>query len=144
MIGLASFLRNAPPRREVAEGAFALAVVATLCLLLVILPNVPWTLELAIASLCPLFVWMPPVFARPLRPSQRSCARSRLYDNDIAVGLLAMRVWRLRSVSCLLRRSFSPLRSARLFWPLCSASGEHELAILEESTAWKKRFGLAV
>ena len=35
VIGLASFLRNAPPRREIVEGTFALAIVGTLCLLLV-------------------------------------------------------------------------------------------------------------
>src|SRR5262249_28811970 len=55
VIGLASFMRDAPPKREIGEGMFALAIVATLCLLLVILPNEPWTLELAVALLAPLF-----------------------------------------------------------------------------------------
>src|SRR4029079_1730539 len=57
-IGIASFLRDAPPKREIAEGALALAIVATICILLAVLPGAPWTFELAVASLCPLFVWI--------------------------------------------------------------------------------------
>jgi PAS domain S-box-containing protein len=57
-IGLASLMRNVPPRREIAEGALALAVVSFVCALLVFLPNEPWTAELAIGALCPLLLWI--------------------------------------------------------------------------------------
>src|SRR5215470_1234601 len=48
VIGLASLIRNFPPRREILEGALALAVLAILCAFLVLLPNQQWTVELAI------------------------------------------------------------------------------------------------
>ena len=64
-IGLASLARNFPPRREIAEGVLALAVVSLLCALLVYLPNEPWTGVLAIGALCPLLLWM----AARLRPA---------------------------------------------------------------------------
>jgi len=57
-IGLASLTRNLPPRREIAEGVLALAVVSLVCALLVFLPNEPWTAELAIGALCPLLLWI--------------------------------------------------------------------------------------
>jgi PAS domain S-box-containing protein len=57
-IGLASLIRNLPPRREIAEGVLALAVVSLVCALLVFLPNQPWTAELAIGALCPLLLWI--------------------------------------------------------------------------------------
>jgi PAS domain S-box-containing protein len=57
-IGLASLMRNFPPRREIAEGGFALVVVSLMCLLLILLPNEPWTAELAIGALCPLLLWI--------------------------------------------------------------------------------------
>jgi PAS domain S-box-containing protein len=66
LIGLTSLMRNLPSTREVAEGAVALAVVWVFCALLVFLPNEPWTVELAIISVSPLFVWiaarLPPGF----------------------------------------------------------------------------------
>ena len=64
-IGLASLARNSPPRREVAEGVLALAVVSVVCALLVVLPNEPWTAQLAIGALCPLLLWI----AARLRPA---------------------------------------------------------------------------
>ena len=64
-IGLASLARNLPPRREIAEGVLALAVVSLVCALLVFLPNEPWTAELAIGALCPLLLWI----AARLRPA---------------------------------------------------------------------------
>jgi signal transduction histidine kinase len=64
-IGLASFARNLTPRREIVEGAFALAMVSLVCALLVFLPNEPWTAELAIGALCPLLLWI----ASRFRPS---------------------------------------------------------------------------
>ena len=57
-IGLASLARDLPSRREIAEGALALAVVSLVCALLVFLPNEPWTAELAIGALCPLLLWI--------------------------------------------------------------------------------------
>ncbi len=57
-IGLASLARDLPPRREIAEGVLALAVVSLVCALLVFLPNEPWTAELAIGALCPLLLWI--------------------------------------------------------------------------------------
>ena len=58
VIGLASLIRNAPSTREAAESALALAVLCVLCAFLVFLPNRPWTGELAIVALWPLFVWI--------------------------------------------------------------------------------------
>ena len=133
MIGLASFLRNAPPRREIAEGTFALAIVATLCLLLVILPNSPWTLELAIASFCPLFVWI----AARVRPAFTAaatfmCAITIVWTTIFAVGLfgdtrLALEERVLSAQATILATSFGALVLAALF----SERRTHELAILE-------------
>ena len=64
IIGFASLLRDFPPRREIAEGMFSLAVVSALCAFLILMPNQTWTFELAIAALCPLIVWI----AARLRP----------------------------------------------------------------------------
>ena len=75
VIGLASFLREGPPRREIAEGIFGLAIVGTLCSLLVVLPHAPWTLELAIASFCPLFVWIAAPFIGTRRPALNPVCR---------------------------------------------------------------------
>ena len=133
MIGLASFLRNAPPRREIAEGLVALAVVATLCLLLVILPNEPWTLELAIAALCPLFVWI----AARVRPAFTAvatfmCAITIVWTTIFAIGLfgdtrLPLEARILSAQATILATSFGALVLAALF----SERRLHELAILE-------------
>ncbi|MFZ0766105.1 MAG: MASE1 domain-containing protein, partial [Bradyrhizobium sp.] len=64
-IGLASFARNLPPRREIAEGILALAVMCLVCALLVFLPNETWTAALAIGAVCPLLLWI----AARLRPA---------------------------------------------------------------------------
>ncbi len=64
-IGVASLARNFPPRREIAEGVLALAVVSLVCASLVFLPNEPWTGELAIGALSPLMLWI----ASRLRPA---------------------------------------------------------------------------
>jgi PAS domain S-box-containing protein len=58
VIGLASLVRNVPSAREATESALAIALVCGLCAMLVFLPSVPWTFELATISLCPLFVWI--------------------------------------------------------------------------------------
>jgi len=126
-------LRSAPPRREIAEGTFALAIVATLCLLLVILPNAPWTLELAIASFCPLFVWI----AARVRPAFTAvatfmCAITIVWTTIFAVGLfgdtrLALEERVLAAQAIILATSFGALVLAALF----SERRIHELAILE-------------
>ena len=133
VIGLASFLRNAPPRREIVEGAFALAIVATLCLLLIILPNEPWTLELAIASFCPLFVWI----AARVRPAFTAvatfmCAITIVWTTIFAVGLfgdtrLPLEERILSAQATILATSFGALVLAALF----SERRIHELAIIE-------------
>ncbi len=133
LIGLASFLRNAPPKGEIAEGAFALAVVATLCGLLVVLPNKPWTLELAIASLSPLFVWI----AARVRPAFTAiatfmCAITIVWTTTFAIGLfgdaqLPVEERVLSAQATIMATSFGALVLAALF-------GErrlHEYAILE-------------
>ncbi len=58
VIGLASLMRNVPSKREATESALAIAAVCVLCAVLVFLPHVPWTFELATILLCPLFVWI--------------------------------------------------------------------------------------
>ena len=73
VIGLASFLREGPPRREIVEGIFGLAIVGTLCSLLVVLPHEPSNWRSPRSVRCS--YGSPPAFARPLRLSQRSCAR---------------------------------------------------------------------
>ena len=133
LIGLASFLRNAPPRREIVEGIFALAIVATLCLLLVILPNAPWTLELAIASFCPLFVWI----AARVRPAFTAvatfmCAITIVWTTIFSVGLfgdtrLVLEERVLSAQATILATSFGALVLAALF----SERRTHELALLE-------------
>src|SRR6266850_2361093 len=133
VIGLASFLRNAPPRREIAEETFALAIVATLCLLLVFLPHEPWTLELAIASLCPLFVWI----AARVRPAFMAvatfmCAITIVWTTIFAVGLfgdtrLPLEERILSAQATILATSFGALVLAALF----SERRIHEFAILE-------------
>ena len=70
VIGLSSLLRELPSAREAAEGTLALALVTLLCALAALLPNEPWTLELAIVGLCPVFVWI----AARLRPGFTAAA----------------------------------------------------------------------
>ena len=87
-IGLASLTRNLPPRREIAEGVLALAVVSLVCALLVFLPNEPWTAELAIGALCPLLLWI----ASRLRPAFSAlatfiCAITIVWTTIFAIGI---------------------------------------------------------
>ena len=87
-IGLAALARNFPPRREIAEGALALAVVSLVCALLVFLPNEPWTAELAIGALCPLLLWI----ASRLRPAFTAvatfiCSTTIVWTTIFAIGV---------------------------------------------------------
>jgi PAS domain S-box-containing protein len=88
VIGLASLMRNVPSTQEAAESALALAVVCVLCAFLVFLPNSPWTLELAIIALWPLFVWI----AARLPPGITSaaafiCAITIVATTTFAIGI---------------------------------------------------------
>ena len=133
VIGLASFLRDAPPRREIVEGAFALAILASLCLLLVFLPNEPWILELSIASFCPLFVWI----AARVRPAFAAvatfmCAITIVWTTTFGIGVfgdarvpIEERV--LTAQATILATSFGVLVLAALF----SERRMHEFKILE-------------
>ena len=133
VIGLASFLREGPPRREIAEGIFGLAIVGTLCSLLVVLPHAPWTLELAIASFCPLFVWI----AARVRPAFTAvatfmCAMTIVWTTVFSIGLFGDVRWPLEErilsgQATILATSFGALVLAALF----SERRTHELAILE-------------
>ncbi len=87
-IGLISLVRELPPRREIAEGVLALAVVSLVCALMVLLPNEPWTAELAIAGLCPLLLWI----ASRLRPAFTAvavfiCSTTIVWTTIFAIGV---------------------------------------------------------
>jgi PAS domain S-box-containing protein len=132
-IGLASLVRNLPPRREIAEGVLALAVVALVCALLVLLPNEPWTAELAIGALCPLLLWI----ASRLRPAFTAVATfiiaiTIVWTTIFAIGIfgdlhlsVAERV--LGAQATILATSMGALVLAALF----SERRLHESAILE-------------
>jgi PAS domain S-box-containing protein len=132
-IGVASWMRDFPPRRELAEGALALAVVATLCAGMVYLPNESWTFELGIAALSPMFVWI----AARLRPGFTAaaifmCAITIVWTTTFAVGvfgdsrlLIEERI--LAAQATILATSFGALVLAALF----SERRLHERAILE-------------
>jgi PAS domain S-box-containing protein len=132
-IGLASLTRNFPPRREIAEGVLALAVVSLVCALLVFLPNEPWTAVLAIGALCPLLLWI----AARLRPAFTAvatfiCATTIVWTTIFAIGIfgdlhlsIAQRV--LGAQATILATSLGALVLAALF----SERRLHETAILE-------------
>ena len=132
-IGLAALARNFPPRREIAEGALALAVVSLVCALLVFLPNEPWTAELAIGALCPLLLWI----ASRLRSAFTAVATfiiaiTIVWTTIFAIGIfgdlhlsVAERV--LGAQATILATSLGALVLAALF----SERRLHERAILE-------------
>ncbi|HEU0082471.1 MAG TPA: hybrid sensor histidine kinase/response regulator, partial [Bradyrhizobium sp.] len=87
-IGLAALRRDFPPRREIAEGSLALAVICIVCALLVFLPNQPWTIVLAVSTLCPLLLWT----AARLRPAFTAlatfiCAITIVWTTIFAIGI---------------------------------------------------------
>ncbi len=142
-IGLASFARNLPPRREIAEGVLALAVVSLVCALLVFLPNEPWTAELAIGALCPLLLWI----ASRLRPAFTAVATfiiaiTIVWTTTFAIGIfgdlhLSIEERVLGAQATILAISLGALVLAALF----SERRLHESAILEREArlqdAWK-------
>jgi PAS domain S-box-containing protein len=144
LIGMASLLRQWPPRREIAEGALALAVVAGLCAGMVFLPNAPWTSELAIAALCPIFVWI----AARLRPAFTAaatflCAITIVWTTTFALGIfgdstLPMDERILSAQATILATTFGALVLAALF----SERRLHESAILERESRLEKALRL--
>jgi hypothetical protein len=111
----------------------ALAIVATLCLLLVFLPNEPWTVELRLQRLLRCSCGTLPVSGRPSRPSQHSCVRSRSCGRRYSPSAFsATHGCRSRSAflsaqATILATSFGALVLAALF----SERRTHERAILE-------------
>jgi len=132
-IGLASLTRNLPPRREIAEGVLALAVVSIVCALLVFLPNEPWTTALAIGALCPLLLWI----AARLGPAFTAaatfiCAITIVWTTIFAIGIfgdsrLSIEQRVLGAQAAILAISLGALVLAALF----SERRLHESAILE-------------
>jgi PAS domain S-box-containing protein len=135
-IGLASLMRDLPPRREVAEGVLALAVVCLVCALLVFLPNEPWTAELAIGALSPLLLWI----AARLRPAFTAvatfiCSTTIVWTTIFAIGIfgdasLSIEQRVLGAQATILAISLGALVLAALF----SERRLHESAILERET----------
>jgi len=142
-IGLASLARNLPPRREIAEGVLALAVVSLVCALLVFLPNEPWTAELALGALCPLLLWI----ASRLRPAFTAVATfiiaiTIVWTTTFAIGIfgdlhLSIEERVLEAQATILAITLGALVLAALF----SERRLHESAILEREArlqdAWK-------
>jgi signal transduction histidine kinase/CheY-like chemotaxis protein len=142
-IGLASLARNFPPRREIAEGVLALAMVSLVCAFLVFLPNEPWTAELAIGALCPMLLWI----AARLRPAFTAvatfiCATTIVWTTIFAIGVfgdleLSIEERVLGAQATILAISLGALVLAALF----SERRSHEGAILEREArlqdAWK-------
>lgn len=133
VIGLASLMRDLPPKHEIAEGALALAVLSVLCAFLVLLPNAPWTLELAIVSLSPLFVWIAARF-RPAFTAVATfiCAITIVWTTTFAIGFfgdsrLSIEERILSAQATILATSFGALVLAALF----SERRLHEVALLE-------------
>ena len=136
VIGLVSLTRDLPPVREFVEATFALAVVIVLCGLLVLLPKEPWTLELAIVALCPMFVWT----AARLKPAFTAaaafiCAFTIVWTTTFGIGIfgdtsLSIEQRILSAQATILATSFGALVLAALF----SERRLHEAALLERET----------
>ena len=58
IIGLASAVRDPPPRRELVEGVSALAALVVMSALVVLLPSQPWVTTVAATLLFPLLLWL--------------------------------------------------------------------------------------
>jgi PAS domain S-box-containing protein len=58
LIGVASALRDPPPRAELIEGSLALVAAAVMALLVIMLPREPWATVVPIALLFPLLLWL--------------------------------------------------------------------------------------
>jgi signal transduction histidine kinase len=142
-IGLASLARNLPPRREIAEGVLALAVVSLVCALLAFMPNEPWTAVLAIGALCPLLLWI----AARLHPAFAAiatfiCSTTIVWTTTFTIGIfgdphLSIEERVLAAQATILAITLGALVLAALF----SERRLHEAAILERESrlqdAWK-------
>jgi signal transduction histidine kinase/CheY-like chemotaxis protein len=140
-IGLASLVRNFPPRREIVEGGLALVVVSLVCALLVSLQKEP---ELAIGALFPLLLWI----AARLRPAFTAvatfiCATTIVWTTIFATGMfggasyLSIEQRVLGAQATILAITLGALVLAALF----SERRLHENAIVEREArlqdAWK-------
>ena len=132
-IGLASLLRNPPSRRELVEGAAALAVAAGLCASMIFMPNKPWTFELALAALSPLLVWIAARFQPAFTAAATfMCAITIVWTTTFAIGIfgdthLPIEERILSAQATILATSFGALVLAALF----SERRLHESTILE-------------
>jgi signal transduction histidine kinase/ActR/RegA family two-component response regulator len=132
-IGLAALRRDFPPQREIAEGGLALAVISIVCALLILLPNQPWTVVLAVGALCPLLLWT----ASRLRPAFTAlatfiCAITIVWATIFAIGIfgdlrLSIEQRVLAAQATILAISLGALVLAALF----SERRLHESALLE-------------
>src|SRR5258707_7281954 len=139
-IGLASLMRDFPPRREFAEGVLALTMVCVVCALLVFLPNKPWTAEMAIGALCPLLLWI----GSRLRPAFTAlatfiCAITIVWTTIFAIGIfgdahLSVEQRVIGAQATILRTSLGALVVAALF----SERRLHESTILEREARLQK------
>ena len=132
-IGVAALRRNFPPRWELVEGGFALALISLVCALLVFLPNQSWTAVLAIGVLCPLLLWI----ASRLHPAFTAlatfiCAITIVWATTFAIGVfgdlrLSAEQRVLGAQAAVLAISLGALVLAALF----SERRLHESALLE-------------
>jgi signal transduction histidine kinase/CheY-like chemotaxis protein len=133
VVAVASLTRDFPPKAEIVEGVLALAALCVLCALLIFLPNQRWILELGIALLCPLFVWI----AARLRPAFTAvatfiCTITTVWATTFAIGIfgdprLEIEERILSAQATILAVSFGALVLAALF----SERRRHEAAMLE-------------
>ena len=136
VIGLASLMRNIPSRRDIAEAFLAIFVLCGLCAFLVLSPDRPWTLALAIVFLCPMFVWI----AARLPPEVTSaatfiCAITIVAATTFSVGIFGDPRWPLEqrvetAQASILAISFGALVLSALF----SERRLHEVSLLESET----------
>jgi signal transduction histidine kinase/CheY-like chemotaxis protein len=136
MIAVASLMRDFPPRSEAIEGILALTILSVLCALSIFLPNQRWTLELAVALLCPLFVWIAARF-RPAFTAVATfmCAITIVWTTTFAIGIfgdprLSIEERILSAQAAILATSFGALVLAALF----SERRLHETAIVERES----------
>jgi signal transduction histidine kinase/integral membrane sensor domain MASE1/ActR/RegA family two-component response regulator len=132
-IAVASLMRDFSSRSEAIEGILALAVLLVLCVLSIFLPNQRWTLELAVALVCPLFVWIAARF-RPALTALATfiCAITIVWTTTFAIGIfgdprLSLDERILSAQATILAISFGALVLAALF----SERRLHEMAIVE-------------
>jgi signal transduction histidine kinase/CheY-like chemotaxis protein len=132
-IGLGALRRDFPPKREIAEGGLALAVICIICALVIFLPSQTWTALLAVGALCPLLLWT----ASRLRPAFTAlamfiCAFTVVWMTIFAIGIfgdlrLSIEQRVLGAQAAVLAISLGALVLAALF----SERRRHESALLE-------------